>query len=103
MRHEEKTVPYFKTNGTWLVLFPKESLATEANVLLLGTGSPGFTLAHNVHIKEEVDSLISHAVSVGETLGEPAQNPEWGRYSGYFSDPDGYLWEVYWNPFFWIE
>ena len=84
-------------------MFPKESLATDANVPLLGSGSPGFTLAHNVPSKEEVDSLISRAVSVGATLVNPAQDAEWGGYSGYFADPDGYLWEVAWNPFFWIE
>lgn len=22
----------------------------------------------------------------------------WGRYSGYFQDPDGHLWEIVWNP-----
>ncbi|HUI25094.1 MAG TPA: VOC family protein, partial [Candidatus Kryptonia bacterium] len=25
-----------------------------------------------------------------------AQIASWGGYSGYFSDPDGYLWEVAW-------
>jgi uncharacterized glyoxalase superfamily protein PhnB len=24
----------------------------------------------------------------------------WGGYSGYFSDPDGHLWEAAWNPHF---
>ena len=23
---------------------------------------------------------------------------EWGGYTGYFSDPDGFRWEVAWNP-----
>ncbi len=27
----------------------------------------------------------------------------WGGYSGHFSDPDGFLWEVAWNPHFWVE
>jgi hypothetical protein len=31
---------------------------------------------------------------------KPAQDAEWGGYSGYFADPDGYLREVAWNPFF---
>jgi uncharacterized glyoxalase superfamily protein PhnB len=66
-------------------------LTADANVPLLGSGSPGFTLTHDVRVKEEVDSLISHAVSVGVTLVKPAQDAEWGGYSGYFTDPDGYL------------
>jgi hypothetical protein len=24
----------------------------------------------------------------------------WGGYSGYFAAPDGFLWEVAWNPHF---
>jgi catechol 2,3-dioxygenase-like lactoylglutathione lyase family enzyme len=24
-------------------------------------------------------------------------------HSGYFADPDGFMWEVAWNPHFWIE
>jgi hypothetical protein len=26
-----------------------------------------------------------------------AKTAAWGGYSGYFSDPDGYLWEVAWG------
>ena len=26
----------------------------------------------------------------------------WVGYSGYFKDPDGYLWEVAYNPHFWV-
>ena len=91
MRPREEAIAFFETKGTWLALFPKESLAADANVPLLGSGSPGFTLAHNVRVKEEVASLISHAVSVGATLVKPAQDAEWGGYSSYFTDPDGYL------------
>ena len=103
LRPGEEAIAFFETRGTWLALFPKESLAEDANVPLSGSGPPGFTLAHNVRSKEEVDSLIAHAVSVGGALVKPAQDAEWGGYSGYFADPDGYLWEVAWNPFFWIE
>jgi uncharacterized glyoxalase superfamily protein PhnB len=27
-----------------------------------------------------------------------AQEREWGGYTGYFADPDGYRWEVAYNP-----
>ncbi|MDA0734265.1 MAG: VOC family protein [Chloroflexi bacterium] len=103
LRPGEAAIAFFETKGTWLALFPRESLAEDANVPLPGGGSPGFTLAHNVRSKEEVDALIGHAVSVGATLVKPAHDAEWGGYSGYFADPDGYLWEICWNPFFWIE
>ena len=28
------------------------------------------------------------------------QRADWGGYTGYFADPDGFLWEVAWNPQF---
>ena len=34
------------------------------------------------------------AADAGGTLEKPAADTFWGGYSGYFSDPDGYLWEV---------
>jgi uncharacterized glyoxalase superfamily protein PhnB len=30
---------------------------------------------------------------------KPPQKAFWGGYSGYFADPDGYLWEIAFNPF----
>jgi hypothetical protein len=33
-------------------------------------------------------------------MAAPAQVAFRGGYSGYFSDPDGFLWEVAWNSFF---
>ena len=31
---------------------------------------------------------------------KPAQKTFWGGYAGYFTDPDGHLWEVAHNPGF---
>ena len=42
------------------------------------------------------------AISAGGKLMKPAQKVFWGGYSGYFADPDGYLWEVAHNPLFWV-
>ncbi|MFQ6026487.1 MAG: VOC family protein [Dehalococcoidia bacterium] len=96
-------IAFFETRGTWLALFPREALAEDAGVPPGNGGSPNFTLAHNVRTREEVDSLLAQAVSVGATLVKPAQDAFWGGYTGYFADPDGFLWEVAWNPYFWIE
>lgn len=103
LRPGEENIALFETKGTWLALFPRESLAEDAQVPAQDWGVRGFTLAHNVRSKEEVDALIAHAVSVGGSLVKPAHDTGWGGYSGYFGDPDGFLWEVCWNPFFWIE
>lgn len=103
MREGEEGIAFFETRGTWLALFPREGLAKDANVPDDSTGSPTFTLAHNVRTKEEVDALLSEVEAVGARIVKPAQDAEWGGYSGYFADPDGFLWEVAWNPFFWVE
>lgn len=95
-------VAFFTLNGTWLALFGRESLAEDAGVSATGSGFSGFSLAHNVASEAEVDVLIQQAVSAGATLVKPAQTVFWGGYSGYFADPDGYLWEVAHNPHFWV-
>jgi len=82
-----------------LALFPREALAQDANVSSDGQGFRGVALAHNVATEAEVDEVIAHAVACGATLVKPAQKVFWGGYSGYFADPDGFLWEVACNPF----
>lgn len=99
--HEQsnENVVFFALEGTWLGLFPKEELAKDASVSSEGSGFPGFSLAHNVSSPEEVDATLKHAVSCGATLTKEGQKVFWGGYSGYFRDPDGFLWEVAYNPF----
>ena len=92
-------VVLFEMEGTWLSLFPKEKLAVDAAVSSEGTGFRGFTLAHNVSSKEEVDEVFEYAIAVGAKPVKKPQSAFWGGYSGYFADPDGYLWEVAYNPF----
>jgi catechol 2,3-dioxygenase-like lactoylglutathione lyase family enzyme len=96
-------IAFFETRGTWLALFPRAALAEDAAVPADGAGFPGFTLAHNVRSRDEVDALLREAETNGARIVKPAQDADWGGYSGYFADPDGYLWEVVWNPHFWIE
>ncbi|OOG24752.1 glyoxalase [Thioalkalivibrio denitrificans] len=95
-------VAFFTLNGSWLGLYGRESLAEDAGVPADGNGFAGFTIAHNVDSEAAVDELLGQAVSAGARLVKPAQKVFWGGYSGYFADPDGYLWEVAHNPFFWV-
>lgn len=89
----------FNMEGSWLSLFPKDELANDAQVPCDTNTFSGITLAHNVATKEEVDQVISKAVEAGAKLTKQPQEVFWGGYSGYFADPDGYLWEVAYNPF----
>jgi catechol 2,3-dioxygenase-like lactoylglutathione lyase family enzyme len=95
-------VAFFTLNGTWLGLYARESLAEDATVSPEGSGFPGFTLSHNLTTEAEVDQIMEQAISAGATLVKPPQKVFWGGYSGYFKDPDGYLWEVAYNPAFWV-
>ncbi|MGB5964519.1 MAG: VOC family protein [Sulfurimonadaceae bacterium] len=95
-------VAFFTLNGSWLGLYGRESLAEDAEVSAYGKGFNGFSLAHNVTTEAEVDKVLEQALNAGATLSKAARKTSWGGYSGYFQDPDGYLWEVAYNPFFWV-
>ena len=41
-----------------------------------------------------MDEVIASAVAAGGEVVKAAAGAQWGGYSGYFSDPDGYLWKV---------
>jgi len=61
-------------------------------------GTLPFTLAHNVASPEEVDAVLETARAAGAMVQGPLKR-DWGGYSGYFTDPDGFRWEVAHNPF----
>lgn len=85
--------------GLKLAIMSRAGLAWETGTPQAPPSQAGFTLAHNVSTREEVDLVLEQALRAGAALVKPAQDVFWGGYSGYFQDPDGYLWEVAWNPF----
>ena len=93
-------IVFFQAGGMALALFPRDELAKDANVAADGNGFNGITLAYNARNREEVDSVLAQAQGAGAKILKLAQDAFWGGYSGYFADPDGFLWEVAWNPFF---
>lgn len=95
-------VAFFRLDGSWLGLYGRRALAEDATVAADGNGFNSFSLAHNVHSEKEVDEVFQQAIDAGTTVVKPPQTVFRGGYSGYFSDPDGHLWEVAYNPFFWI-
>ena len=94
-------VAFFNTTGVRLSLYPLEHLAADIapEVQPARGGFGGITLAHNVRTKSEVSEVLAFAERAGGRIVKPAQDVAWGGHSGYFCDPDGYYWEVAWNPF----
>jgi uncharacterized protein len=90
----ELKVAFFKLKGTWLALYPRENLAKDGNISNNGIGFPGFSLAHIVKTRMEVDQFVKTAVSAGATITDAPRERDWGGYSGYIKDLDGFLWEI---------
>lgn len=93
-------VAFFEMGRTWLALFPSGDLAADAGVSSDGSGFPRFALAHNTRSPAEVDGVLAEVAAGGGQVVKPGQRTDWGGYAGYFADPDGFLWEVAWNPEF---
>jgi catechol 2,3-dioxygenase-like lactoylglutathione lyase family enzyme len=60
-------------------------------------GAAPITLAHNVATPAEVDAVLAEVAALGAPVSI-GRHRGWGGYSGYFSDPDGFRWEVAVNP-----
>ena len=93
-------ITFVQAGGVVLALFPRDELAKDALVSSEGSGFAGFTMAHNVNSEKEVDDVIADLKSKGVKITKEPQKMFWGGYSSYFADPDGFLWEVAYNPFF---
>ena len=92
-------VAFFATTGTRLGLYGLEALCEDISPETRpAKGFSGITIAHNVRTKEEVAAVLGEAERAGGKVVKPAQDVFWGGHSGYFTDPDGYYWEVAWNP-----
>lgn len=94
-------IAFFELGQTWLALYPRAALAEDVGVAVSPPSAfPGFTLSHNVAQRDEVDALLQELAEKGVVIAKVAEDAFWGGRSGYFRDPDGYLWEVAWNPDF---
>jgi len=93
-------VSFFRTDGGRLALWSVRNMAAEHHIE--DHALPAFRgteLAMNLDTPEQVDEALSTAVAAGGKLVKAGERTEWG-YHGYFADPDGYVWEVAYNPGF---
>jgi hypothetical protein len=77
-----------------LALYQREAAAQDAGVPSEGSGFRGLSFHFIVPSSDTVDEVIGNAVAAGGAVVKEAAASRWGGYSGYFSDPDGYLWKV---------
>ncbi len=92
-------VAFFQMGGAILALFPKLS-AEEDSGIRFGSGVSKVYLAYNTRSDAEVDIVLAQAEKAGGKIIKPAGRAFWGGWYGYFSDPEGNLWEVAHNPDF---
>lgn len=88
---------FFRNKGTKIALYPIEELAKDVskdNPPALSDGFSGITLAYNAKSMEEVDEVLRKAELAGATIQKEPKQTDWGGYGGYFTDLDGYYWEV---------
>lgn len=93
-------VVFFQTGGMALALWPRAELAKDAGIADSGGGFAGCALAFNTRDRAEVERVLDEVARAGGKIVKPAKEAFWGGYTGYFADPDGFLWEVAWNPGF---
>jgi uncharacterized protein len=93
-------IAFFPMGGIVFAIYPFDLLAKDAGVKAEKKGFGGITLSYNAKSEEEVDKVLKTAEKAGAKIQKKAQKVFWGGYSGYFKDPDGYLWEVAHHPFF---
>lgn len=79
-------------------LWHESGFEAEVGSIVRGVGVAPITLSHNVATPEEVDAILETARAAGADPVQVAQEREWGGYTGYFGDPDGFRWEIATNP-----
>jgi predicted lactoylglutathione lyase len=77
-----------------LSLWSESGFEAEVGPIRRGAGIVPITIAHNVRTEAEVDAILELAASIGADPVASGVRRDWGGYTGYFADPDGYRWEI---------
>ena len=77
-----------------LGLYAWDALANDAGVSANGNGFRGVTFSYLVRSEERVAEVLAEAERAGGKIVKAAEKAPWGGASGFFADPDGYLWKV---------
>ncbi len=94
-------VAFFEAGPIALSLYGKDALAADAGLDAEKTaGFRAASLAWNCPDEATVDAVLDLAAKSGGTVLKKGHRIFWGGYVGFFSDPDGHLWEAAHNPHF---
>ena len=92
-------VIFFRLNhGLTLSLFGRGALLAEGGGGEAPAGPPPFSLSHNVDSEAAVVAAYERALAGGATPLAPPTRADWGGYTAYVGDPDGFRWEIAYNP-----
>lgn len=97
-KHDENVI-FYQMNGLVLGLFNRAALADDQGRPGASLGTGAMALAQNFLSNQDVDDAYELALKSGATPLKAPEKVFWGGYSGYYSDPDGHVWEVAMNPF----
>lgn len=101
-------IVFYQAGGMVLALWERAALAVDTGIDLgdedddtpgSGDGWGGVNLGYNVTSAGDVDEQMAQAEEAGATILRPASTRFWGGYSGTFTDPDGHVWEIAYNPY----
>ena len=96
-------VTFFDLSGLVFALWPHEDLAKDMSRANASVSSyRGYALAYNARSEAEVDQIFAQLKQYGAEILKAPIKTFWGGYSGYFTDLDGHVWEIAYNPFWTI-
>ncbi|HMW33193.1 MAG TPA: VOC family protein [bacterium] len=93
-------ITFFDNGGMVLGVYPIQQLnaLTGASFETVSPSSTGILLSHNVQNENDVDAWVNKLKNEKVKILKEAQPAVWGGRHAFFSDPDGYSWEICWNP-----
>ncbi len=92
----DDTQASYDLDGAYLVLLDRSEFGVYVESVghrAAGRGQSEAILSYFTESRGEVDDLLNKAQSAGAAEVTEAEDDE-GSYSGYFTDPDGHVWEV---------
>lgn len=96
---EHGAVAFFNlSGGLKLAIWAQDDLAYDTRLPKHPICTTAGSIGHNVLRREDVDDIMRKAQRAGAEIIKAPQDTFYGGYAGYFTDPDGHLWEVVWNP-----